>query len=97
MQLRDAGERFCKEMLVEDRRGNGDMAASHTDYDGKTLEWLCPHVDPLLYHDASHPGKLSAFKDTVNDACHDNAPPGPVAMVQACGEIRFLVKDYLGR
>ena len=96
-QLRDAGERFCKEMLVSDRRGKGDAAASLTDYDGKALEWLCPRVDPLLIHDASHPGKLAVFKKTVNNACHDNAPPGNAEMVQACGEIRFLVKDYLGR
>lgn len=97
IQLRDAGERFCKEMLVNDRRGKGDAAASLTDYDGKTLEWLCPHVDPLLHHDASHPGKLEVFKRTVNNACHDNVPPGIAEMKQASGEIRFLVKDYLGR
>lgn len=97
IQLRDAGERFCKEMLVKDRRDKGDSAASLTDYDGKTLEWLCPHVDPLLDHDASHPGKLSVFKNTVNRACHDNSPPNSAEMTQAHGEIRFLVKDYLGR
>lgn len=97
IQLRDAGERFCKEMLVKDRRHKGDSTASLTDYDGKTLEWLCPHVDPLLDHDASHPGKLSVFKNTVNRACHDNSPPNSAEMTQAHGEIRFLVKDYLGR
>ena len=53
IQLRDAGERFCKEVLVKVRRDKGDAAASLTDYDGKTLEWLCPHVDPLLVHDPS--------------------------------------------
>ena len=84
-------------MLVNDRRGKGDAAASLTDYDGKILEWFCPHVDPLLDHDASHPGKFTVFKNTVNNACHDNAPPGHAEMTQACGEIRFLVKDYLGR
>ena len=97
VQLRDAGERFCKEMLVNDRRAKGDATASLTDYEGKTLEWLCPHVDPLLQHDPSHPGKLEAFRNTVNRACHDNTPPGNAEMTQACGEIRYLVKDYLGR
>jgi hypothetical protein len=97
IQLRDAGERFCKEMLVNDRRAKGDTVASLTDYDGKTLEWLCPRVDPLLDHDPSHPGKLMVFKNTVNHACHDNAPPGNAQMTQACGEIGCLVKDYLGR
>jgi hypothetical protein len=97
IQLRDAGERFCKELLVSDRRAKCDMAASLSDYDGKTLDWLCPHVQPLLNHDASHPGKLEAFKKTVNNACHDNAPPSTAAMTQACGEIGFLQKEYLPR
>lgn len=97
IQLRDAGERFCKEMLVNDRQNKGEVAASLTDYDGKTLEWLSPRVQPFLNLDASHPGKLDAFRRTVNNACHDNAPPGPAEMTQACGEIRFLVKEYLSR
>jgi len=97
IQLRDAGERFCKEMLVNDRRTKGETAASLTDYDGKTLEWLYPRVDPLLDHDPSHSGKLQAFKNTVNHVCHDNAPPGNAAMTQACGEINFLQKVYLAR
>jgi hypothetical protein len=97
IQLRDAGERFCKEMLFSDRRQKGEAAASLTDYDGKTLEWLAPRVEPLLDKDASHPGKLVVFKNTVNKACHDNAPPGNAEMTQACGDIRFLVKSYLGR
>ncbi|MCW5716905.1 MAG: AAA family ATPase [Bauldia sp.] len=97
IQLRDAGERFCKEMLVSDRRQNGDMAASLTDYDDRTMEWLFPKMEHLLDRDPSHPGKFTVFKKTVNDACHDNAPPSSAAMVQAHGEIRFLVKEYLGR
>jgi hypothetical protein len=97
IHLRDAGERFCKEMLVKDRRKQGDALASLTDHDGKTLEWLCPRVEPLLVDDPSHAGKLTVFKNTVNRACHDNAPPGPAEMTQACGEIRLLVKTYLGR
>lgn len=97
IQLRDAGERFCKEILVNNRRKNGIAAASLTDYDGKTLEWLSPHVESLLDLDASHPGKLVVFRKTVNNACHDNAPPGNAEMTQACGEIRFLVKEYLRR
>jgi len=97
IHLRDAGELFCKEMLVKDRRAKGEEAASFSDYDDKTLEWLCPRVDPLLVQDASHPGKLGAFRSTVNHACHDNEPPGTAAMVQACGEIHFLQKEYLPR
>ncbi|WP_292237756.1 hypothetical protein, partial [Mesorhizobium sp.] len=80
IQLRDAGERFCKEMLVNTRRASGEVGASLTDYDGKTMEWLFPHVEPLLDRDASHPGKFNVFKKTVNDACHDNTPPNTAAM-----------------
>jgi hypothetical protein len=97
IQLRDAGERFCKEMLLKDCREKGDTKACLNDYDGKTLEWLCPHVEPLLDHDPSHPGKLAVFRNTVNQACHDNTPPGNAEMTQACGEIRFFIKDYLFR
>lgn len=97
IQLRDAGELFCKEILVANRQAKGDKVASLSDYDGKTLEWLCPHVDPLLIQDASHPGKLQAFRNTVNNACHDNAPPGTAEMTHACGEINFLQKQYLPR
>lgn len=53
--------------------------------------------DTLLDHDPSHPGKLEAFKDTVNQACHHNAPPGTAAMIQASGEISFLQKEYPAR
>jgi hypothetical protein len=97
IQLRDAGERFCKEMLVEDRRSQGDNSASLSDYEGKPLEWLCPRVSSLLVQDPSHSGKLEAFKKTVNRACHDNTPPGSQEMRHACGEIRSFVKDYLQR
>ena len=62
VQLRDAGERFCKEMLTSDRHRKGEPAASLTDYDGKTLEWLCPRVESLLDHDASHPASSRSSK-----------------------------------
>ncbi|WP_156953431.1 hypothetical protein [Afifella pfennigii] len=61
------------------------------------MEWLLPHIEPLLDRDPSHPGKFTVFKKTVNDACHDNTPPGTAAMVQAHGEISHLVKVYLPR
>ena len=97
VQLRDAGEGFCKEMLVKNCWENGDTDAALTDYEGKTLDWLCKRVDPLLDQDPSHPGKLEAFKNAVNNACHDNEPPGPATMKHACGEILFLLKKYLNR
>ncbi len=97
VQLRDAGERFCKEVLIEARRSKGEENPTLSDYDDKSLDWLAPRVDPLLNKDPSHQGKFEVFKNTVNKACHDNAPPGNEEMKQACGEIRYLMKEYLSR
>ena len=95
IQLRDAGELFCKEILVKDKRNQGDQNATLSDYEGKVLEWLCPRVQPFFDKDPSHPGKLEAFRKIVNSACHDNTPPGSSEMTQACGEIGYLAKEYL--
>ena len=95
--LRDAGERFCKEMLVKLANSEGNTVASLTDYDRKTLEWLLPRVSPLLDQEPGHPGRLNVFKNAVNQACHDNTPPSPATMTHACGEIDFLQKEYLRR
>ena len=66
IHLRDAGERFCKEMLVTHRQDQGEGAASLDDYEGKMLEWLCPRVERLLDRDPAHPGQLEVFRNTVN-------------------------------
>ena len=97
IHLRDAGERFCKEMLVKLKHAEGNPLASLTDYDGKTMEQLLPRVSPLLDPDPSHPGRLTMFKTTANQACHDNAPPSVDTMNHACGEIMFLQEEYLRR
>lgn len=97
IHLRDAGERFCKELLVKHEHSKGNTTATLTDYDGKVLEWLFPHVATLLDRDKSHQGKFEAFRKTVNNASHDNAPPSTGDMVHACGEIEHFVKTYLGR
>lgn len=97
IHLRDAGERFCKEMLVNAELKKGNTMSSLTDYDEKTLEWLCPRIEPLLDQDPSHGGKLEVFRNTVNNACHDNSPPSNAEMTMACGELRYLVKEYLVR
>ena len=95
IQLRDAGELFCKEILVKDKGNQGDQNGTLSDFEGKVLEWLCPRVEPFLDKDPSHPGKLEAFRKAVNSACHDNTPPGSSEMTQACGEIGYLAKEYL--
>ena len=61
------------------------------------LEWLCPRVEHLLGRDPAHQGQLEVFRNTVNRACHDNAPPGTEEMKKACGDLLHFVKEYLGR
>jgi hypothetical protein len=93
--IRDAAERFCKEMLVKNRRASGDAAASLNDYDGKNLGNLGPLVEPLLTADPSHPGKLRAIGGAVNPAKHDDAVPAAGVLKVALGDLRFLKKQYL--
>ena len=95
VQLRDAGELLCKEILVKGKNIQGDQNATLSNFEGKTLEWLCPRAEPFLDKDPSHPGKLELFKKTVNSACHDSTPPGSTEMTHACGEIGYLAKEYL--
>jgi hypothetical protein len=93
--IRDAAERFCKEMLVRDRRAKGDCTASLNDYDNKNLGHLCPLVEPLLALDPSHPGKLRTLGGAVNPAKHDDAVPAAGILKVALGDLRFLKKSYL--
>jgi hypothetical protein len=94
--LRNVGERLCKEMLVKDRQAKGEQAAVISDYDGKTLEWLIPKVEPLLMKDPSHPGKLRAVPSALNPAKHDDDTPSKGALQVALGDLTYLKKEYLG-
>ena len=71
--LRDAAERWCKEMLVRDRRSKGDASAAVSDYvDSKgTLGYLVPLVRPLLTK-PDEPGKLDYIRKTLNPGGHDS-------------------------
>jgi hypothetical protein len=93
--IRDAAERFCKEMLVKEKRAKGDGTASLNDYDRKNLGYLALLVEPLLVHDASHPGKLRALGGALNPAKHDDAVPAAGTLKVALGDLRFLKKTYL--
>src|SRR6202012_2244408 len=53
--IRDAAERFCKEMLVKDQRAKGSTTASLNDFDKKNLGHLSPLVEALMTQDGSHP------------------------------------------
>jgi hypothetical protein len=93
--IRDAAERFCKQMLVRDQRAKGNAAASLSDHDKKNLGHLCPQVEPLLAADPSHPGKLRTIGSAVNPANHDDAVPSAGDLKVALGNLRHLKKTYL--
>lgn len=93
--IRDAAERFCKEILVRDLRAKGQSVSSINDYANKTLGELVPQVQPLLTKDASHPGKLRAIGGAVNPAQHDAPAPASGVLKVALGDLRFLKKNYL--
>jgi hypothetical protein len=93
--LRDAGERFCKEILVKDRRLKGNQAAVISEYDGKDLGWLAPRVQPLLVKDPSHAGKLNAFRGAVNPAKHDDDIPSVGTLTVAFGNLKEFAREYL--
>ena len=95
--LRDAAERFCKEVLVKDRRAKGENQAMISDYDGRNLGYLCPRVEPLLVANAADPGKLRAVGATLNPANHDDDAPASGALKVSFGDLRALTKAYLGR
>ena len=71
--LRDAAERWCKEMLVRDRRAKGEPEATGSDYVDKkgTLGHLVPLVRPLLTS-PDEPGKLEYIRKALNPGGHDS-------------------------
>lgn len=71
--LRDAAERWCKEMLVRDRRAKGDLEAVLSYYveNRGTLGYLAPLVQPLLKR-PDEPGKLEYIRKVLNPGGHDS-------------------------
>ena len=93
--LRNAAERFCKEILVKDLWAKGDTNAALSDYDGRNLGQLSPPVERLLTADPSHPGKLRSIRNELNPAKHDDGIPDQGTLKVALGDLRFLKKQYL--
>ena len=93
--LRNAAERFCKEILVRDRWAKGDSGAALSDYDGKNLGHLEPKVGPLLTADPSHPGKLRSMGNQLNPAKHDDDTPDRGTIKVALGDLKYLKNQYL--
>ncbi|MEM7767397.1 MAG: ATP-binding protein [Pseudomonadota bacterium] len=93
--LRNAAERFCKEVLVRHRWANGHPQAALSDYDGKNLGQLSPQVEPLMTSDPSHPGKLRSLGNELNPAKHDDGIPPQGTLKVALGDLRHLRAQYL--
>ena len=93
--LRNAAERFCKEILVRDRWKQGDSRAALSDYDGKNLGELGPKVESMLTADPSHPGKLRSIGNELNPAKHDEGVPPHGTLKVALGDLQQMRKQYL--
>jgi hypothetical protein len=93
--LRDAEERFCKLLLVKDRKANGDTAANLSDYAGKVLGELHTLVIPLLTKDPSDPGKLRVMTGHLNPGNHDDNLPSVSDLKNALGNLSAFHRDYL--
>lgn len=94
-QLRQAIERFCKELIVRDRHAAGDGLAAITDYDGKNFGDYKTKVEALLTKDPAHRGKLRAAHNYVTPGPHDDQPPSTGELKQAASDIKTLKKAYL--
>ncbi|MCB9609869.1 MAG: AAA family ATPase [Polyangiaceae bacterium] len=91
--VRDAAERFCKELLVKDRRSKGDGTALVSDYEKELLQALVAKVRPLLKPD--EPGKLETIRVNMNPGKHDAPVPGAQDIKVAYGYLKRFKKDYL--
>jgi hypothetical protein len=94
-RLRNAAERFCKRILIEDRCSRGDDRACLSDYDGKNLGDLLDDVYPLLTQDPAHPGKLRMIARRLNPGTHDDTVPAAGDLGVSHGDLKALVRVYL--
>lgn len=94
-KIRDCAERWCKELLVQNRYKQGDDTAMLSDYTGSggTLGSLIPHVTPYLASD--EPGKLKAIRDNTNPGNHDDDVPSKMSLKVYLGDLKALKQKYL--
>lgn len=91
--LRDGAERFCKLLIVKDRRSRG-IAAALSDLN-ENLGTLVPMTEPLLAGDGGDPGKLRVMPPRLNPGNHDDAVPGMAELKMTLGNLRTFKKRYL--
>ena len=92
-EIRNAAERFCKHLLVNDRRATGDTKAVLTDYDWD-LGKLITEVIPLL-QDPADRGKLQMIRQNTNPGKHDDDTPSSGDLRVALGDLARLKKVHL--
>lgn len=95
-RIRDCAERFCKELLLDKRRAQGDAAALITDYSGAkgTLDSLIPETTPYL-NDAKERGELKMLRQLHNPGNHDDDVPAKTVLAMCRGSLGALKKKYL--
>ncbi len=89
--MRDAAERFCKELLVK----NGPAGTSLSSFEGKSLGELEKKAAPFLTGHPSHVGQLASVRKNLNLGSHDAPVPAPATLVMCRGYLRSFKKEYL--
>ncbi len=96
-KLRVAAERIVKEILVLNRRADGD--ASITDYDANkyTLGTLIAEVTPYLDNPESRDslGKLNHARTETNPGSHDGVVPDADTLGIVHGDLKSVWKKYV--
>jgi hypothetical protein len=94
-RIRDCAERWCKGLLVQERKIQGDSGAMISDYTGPdgTLGKLIPLVIPYL--DKDEPGKLTSIRNNTNPGNHDDDVPSKESLRVYLGDLKALRQKYL--
>ena len=93
-KIRMAAERFCKELLVSERRTSGDTNALITEYDNVQLNALITQVTPYLKRQ-DEAGKLGSIRQSTNPGNHDDDVPSKETLKVCLGNLRRFKRDYL--
>lgn len=91
-RIRDAAERFCKEVIVREEVKAGKVV-NISDY-SMNLGQLIPLVEPYL-EDPSHSGKLKTIARTLNPGKHDDKIPMTSQLKVCFGDMKRFIKTYL--
>ncbi len=94
-RIREAIERFGKELIVRQRQLNGETFASIADYNGKNFGNYSNLVYPLLTKHTADPGALRSAHNYVTPGAHDDTPPSNSQLKKALNDLKKMKKAYL--